>query len=64
MSLNFPLNQPAPAFFCPGPARQYCTLDSLRGRPVVLYFLPQSHDARLHRTRPAVSATTAMNLQV
>ena len=43
MSLNFPpLNQPAPAFSAPNQHGNIVTLDSLRGRPVVLYFYPKA----------------------
>ncbi len=43
MSLNFPhLNQPAPAFSAPDQHGNIVTLDSLRGRPVVLYFYPKA----------------------
>lgn len=43
MSLNFPpLNQPAPAFSAPDQHGNIVTIDSLRGRPVVLYFYPKA----------------------
>lgn len=43
MSLNFPpLNQPAPAFSAPDQHGNIVTLNSLRGRNVVLYFYPKA----------------------
>lgn len=43
MSLNLPpLNQPAPNFSAPDQNGNIVTLDSLRGRPVVLYFYPKA----------------------
>lgn len=43
MSLKLPaLNQPAPAFSAPDQHGNIVTLDSLRGRNVVLYFYPKA----------------------
>ncbi len=47
----------APDFTLPTDGNGSVTLSSLQGEAVILLFLPQGRHHRLHRPKPAVSAT-------